>query len=53
MNIAIRFVTKVVSPFTAPMLRDFERRAPTEGEHVLGDMEKRAEKLSVHTLSFG
>jgi 2-dehydropantoate 2-reductase len=30
-------------------LRDIERGAPTEGEHVLGDMVARARSLGVET----
>ena len=42
-------LTKEGSPLTASMLRDIERRAPAEGEHVLGDMVERAETLGVDT----
>ena len=37
------------SGFTASMLRDIERGGPTEGEHVLGDMVDRAERMGVPT----
>jgi 2-dehydropantoate 2-reductase len=37
------------STLTASMLRDIERGGPTEGEHVLGDMVERAERLEVPT----
>jgi len=37
------------STLTASMLRDIERGAPTEGEHVLGDMVARAEWHGVAT----
>ena len=40
---------KEKSPLTASMLRDIERRAPAEGEHVLGDMVERAEMLGIDT----
>ena len=35
-------LTETGSPFTASMLRDIERGAPTEAEHILGDMVSRA-----------
>ena len=37
------------SPLTASMLRDIEGGGPTEGEHVLGDMADRAERMGVAT----
>lgn len=37
------------STLTASMLRDIERGAPTEGEHVLGDMVARAERHGIAT----
>jgi 2-dehydropantoate 2-reductase len=37
------------STLTASMLRDIERGGSTEGEHVLGDMVERAERLGVPT----
>jgi 2-dehydropantoate 2-reductase len=37
------------SPLKASMLRDIERGAPTEGDHVLGDMIARAHALGVET----
>ena len=40
-------LTKAGSPLTASTLRDIERRAPAEGEHVLGDMVERAAWLDV------
>ncbi|TDH62962.1 2-dehydropantoate 2-reductase [Dankookia rubra] len=40
-------LTKEGSLLTASMLRDIEREAPAEGEHVLGDMMQRAETLGV------
>jgi 2-dehydropantoate 2-reductase len=49
----VDFVTKLLteagSPLKASMLRDIERGAPTEGEHVLGDMAGRARALGVAT----
>jgi 2-dehydropantoate 2-reductase len=41
------------SPLTASMLRDIEGNSPTEGEHVLGDMAERAERLGVPTPILG
>ena len=37
------------SPLKASALRDIERGAPIEGEHVLGDMVARARSLGVET----
>ena len=37
------------SPLKASMLRDIERGAPTEGEHVLGDMLARARGFGIET----
>ncbi|WP_119461374.1 2-dehydropantoate 2-reductase [Rhodospirillaceae bacterium SYSU D60014] len=37
------------STFTASMLRDIERGGPVEGEHVLGDLLRRASRLGVPT----
>jgi len=37
------------STLTASMMRDIERGAPTEGEHVLGDMVARAERHGLAT----
>jgi 2-dehydropantoate 2-reductase len=42
-------LTQAGSPLKASLLRDIERGAPTEGDHVLGDMVKRARKLGVDT----
>ena len=42
-------LTKPGSPLTASMLRDVERHAPAEGEHVLGDMVERAATLGLAT----
>jgi 2-dehydropantoate 2-reductase len=37
------------SPLKASMLRDIERGAPTEGEHVLGDLIERARRFGIET----
>jgi 2-dehydropantoate 2-reductase len=37
------------SDFTASMLRDIERGGPTEGDHILGDLLRRARALGVAT----
>ena len=37
------------SGFTASMLRDIERKGPTEGEHIVGDMLRRARQLGIDT----
>jgi 2-dehydropantoate 2-reductase len=42
-------LTREGSPQTASMLRDIERGGRTEGEHVLGDLAERAERLGVPT----
>lgn len=42
-------VLKEGSPLTASMLRDIEGGSPAEGEHVLGDMVERAERMDVPT----
>ncbi len=42
-------LTKEGSTLTASMQRDIEGGAPTEGEHVLGDMVERAERMDVPT----
>ena len=42
------------SPYTASMLRDIERKGPTEGDHIIGFMLKKAIKhgldASMHTV---
>jgi 2-dehydropantoate 2-reductase len=43
------FLGKEGSLLTASMLRDVERNNPAEGEHILGDMLARAERLGVPT----
>src|SRR5215212_6085475 len=45
--------TQAGSPMKASMLRDIERGAPTEGEHVLGDLLRRARSLGVETPVLG
>jgi len=42
-------LTQPGSSFTASMLRDIERGGPTEGDHVLGDLIARADRLGVAT----
>src|SRR5262249_51071777 len=37
------------SPLAASMLRDIERGGPTEGDHILGDLLRRARALGVTT----
>jgi 2-dehydropantoate 2-reductase len=46
---AAAMLTAEGSPLTASMLRDIEGGGPTEGEHVLGDMADRAERMGVAT----
>jgi 2-dehydropantoate 2-reductase len=42
-------LTERGSTFTASMLRDIERGGPTEGDHILGDLLRRAWALGVAT----
>jgi 2-dehydropantoate 2-reductase len=42
-------LTQEGSKLTASMLRDIERGGPTEGEHILGDLVERAERLGIPT----
>ncbi|MBL6080643.1 ketopantoate reductase family protein [Belnapia sp. T18] len=42
-------LTREGSTQTASMLRDIEGGGPTEGEHVLGDLAERAERMGVPT----
>lgn len=42
-------LTNPDTPLKASMLRDIERGAPTEGEHVLGDMAERAAGFNIKT----
>ncbi len=42
-------LTQEGSPLTASMLRDIERGAQAEGEHVLGDLANRARALEIPT----
>ena len=44
-----RLLTERESALTASMLRDMERGGATEGEHIVGDMLRRARKLGVVT----
>jgi 2-dehydropantoate 2-reductase len=46
---ATAMLTAEGSPLTASMLRDIEGGSPAEGEHVLGDMAERAERMGVPT----
>ncbi|MDR2013888.1 MAG: ketopantoate reductase family protein [Rhodanobacter sp.] len=46
---AQRTLTMAASPMKASMLRDLERGARTEGEHILGDMRERARAHAVDT----
>jgi len=38
-------LTAVGSPLTASMLRDIERHAPTEADHILGDLLRRRDEI--------
>jgi len=42
-------LTERGSTFTASMLRDIERGGPTEGDHILGDMLRRARTFGIAT----
>ncbi|MDP2241071.1 MAG: 2-dehydropantoate 2-reductase [Burkholderiales bacterium] len=42
-------LTERSSDFTASMLRDIERGGPTEGDHIVGDMLRRARRLDIET----
>jgi 2-dehydropantoate 2-reductase len=42
-------LTERGSTFTASMLRDIERGGPTEGDHILGDLLRRARALGLAT----
>jgi 2-dehydropantoate 2-reductase len=42
--------TAAASPLTASMLRDIENGLPCEGDHVLGDLLRRAAKPEAHAL---
>lgn len=50
---ALRLLLEPGSPLAASMLRDIQRGGPTEGDHVVGDMCRRAEAagISVPSLS--
>jgi len=43
----LRLLTDRKSGFTASMLRDIERKGPTEGEHIVGDMLRRARQFKI------
>lgn len=43
----LSLLTREGSTFTASMLRDIERGGRIEGEHIVGDMRRRAEALAV------
>jgi len=45
----MKLLLQAGSPLKASMLRDIERAASTEGDHVLGDMVARARRLNVET----
>ena len=40
-------LTDRASGLTASMLRDIERKSPIEGEHIVGDMLRRARKFGI------
>jgi 2-dehydropantoate 2-reductase len=44
---AAAWATQPGSTFTASMLRDMERGGPIEGEHIVGDMVRRAEAAGI------
>jgi 2-dehydropantoate 2-reductase len=48
-DFATGVLTREGSTQTASMLRDIERGGPTEGEHILGDLAERAERMGVPT----
>lgn len=49
MDEAERFLTTPGSPLKASMLRDVERGARTEAEHILGDLHSRAQAHAIDT----
>ncbi|WP_043344485.1 2-dehydropantoate 2-reductase [Belnapia moabensis] len=49
MDFLMGVLTKEGSMLTASMLRDMERGGPTEGEHTLGDLTERADRMGVPT----
>jgi 2-dehydropantoate 2-reductase len=49
LEFCMNLLTQAGSPMKASALRDIERSAPTEGEHVLGDMVARARSVGVET----
>lgn len=44
-----RFFSDETSDFTASMLRDIQAGGPTEGEHILGDMNRRGKRHRIAT----
>lgn len=49
-EVLARYVSLLIdrqSGFTASMLRDIERKGPTEGEHIVGDMLRRARQSGI------
>jgi len=49
LELGTKFFTSEGSPVKASMLRDIERGAPTEGEHVLIGLAREARRLGVAT----
>lgn len=50
---AIDYLTAQGSPLKASMLRDVERGGAVEGEHILGDMLRRAQQLGIDAPILG
>ncbi|MFI5246259.1 MAG: 2-dehydropantoate 2-reductase [Gemmatimonadales bacterium] len=46
---ARQLLTEPGSPLTASMMKDIERGAPIEGEHIVGDLHERGSRASVET----
>lgn len=46
-DLALGFLTQKGSAMTASMMRDLEAGGPTEGEHIVGDMARRARAFGV------
>jgi 2-dehydropantoate 2-reductase len=46
-DLALGFLTQKGSAMTASMMRDLEAGGPTEGEHIVGDMARRARTAGV------
>ncbi len=51
LNRARKTLTAAGSTLTASMLRDIERNAPTEADHIIGDLLRRGAASSLGTLS--